>query len=583
MINSIPSNVKDINVTMGYPLRNSNVYSFFNLLLKIHSKGHKTFYHRYIKSILSHELINPILIKDIDITSKIRKENLIYLTQEELIDMDKSNDFIYQLVFSQWESPIDGITSCIKLIELLKRYYSQNIKSDLIDIELLYNINKIFLQIKLVSEKYNYLKNINSLRAIFKELCEMSATPFNGEPVKGIQIMGMLETRLLNYDNIIITSMNEGILPSGNKNNSFIPFQIKKDNDLQTFKEKDAVFAYHFYRIIQRAQNIWMTYNTEPDAMNNGEVSRFITQLEVENIHKINKSILIPKTPVIKKYKESYIKSEVIIKTLNELVENGISASILSLYVLDKIKFFDSYILKINEKKIEETIASSTLGNIIHDILEDIYKPYQGKKIFEKELNEMNNNVNTALEKISKRYVMKKNLIKGKNVIIIETAKKYVERIINLDREAINNGNTLKILLIEKRFNTIVEYENREYRFKGKVDRVDEYNGVVRIIDYKSGKKLYKKDVEIKNIEEIKTEKGIYNLQLMIYALGLHEEIGNKNIKSGIISLKNMKDGVLEGKCAGETQFTEDNLNLYKKEIFGLIDDILNKDMVIEN
>ena len=583
MINSIPSNVKDINVTMGYPLRNSNVYSFFNLLLKIHSKGHKTFYHRYIKSILSHELINPILIKDIDITSKIRKENLIYLTQKELIDMDKSNDFIYQLVFSQWESPIDGITSCIKLIELLKRYYSQNIKSDLIDIELLYNINKIFLQIKLVSEKYNYLKNINSLRAIFKELCEMSATPFNGEPVKGIQIMGMLETRLLNYDNIIITSMNEGILPSGNKNNSFIPFQIKKDNDLQTFKEKDAVFAYHFYRIIQRAQNIWMTYNTEPDAMNNGEVSRFITQLEVENIHKINKSILIPKTPVIKKYKESYIKSEVIIKTLNELVENGISASILSLYVLDKIKFFDSYILKINEKKIEETIASSTLGNIIHDILEDIYKPYQGKKIFEKELNEMINNVDTALEKISKRYVMKKNLIKGKNVIIIETAKKYVERIINLDREAINNGNTLKILLIEKRFNTIVEYENREYRFKGKVDRVDEYNGVVRIIDYKSGKKLYKKDVEIKNIEEIKTEKGIYNLQLMIYALGLHEEIGNKNIKSGIISLKNMKDGVLEGKCAGETQFTEDNLNLYKKEIFGLIDDILNKDILIEN
>ena len=326
-----------------------------------------------------------------------------------------------------------------------------------------------------------------------------------------------------------------------------------------------------------------MTYNTEPDAMNNGEVSRFITQLEVENIHKINKSILIPKTPEIKKYKESYIKSEVIIKTLNELVEHGISASILSLYVLDKIKFFDSYILKINEKKIEETIASSTLGNIIHDILEDIYKPYQGKKIFEKELNEMINNVDTALEKISKRYVMKKNLIKGKNVIIIETAKKYVERIINLDREAINNGNTLKILLIEKRFNTIVECENKEYRFKGKVDRVDEYNGVVRIIDYKSGKKLYKKDVEIKNIGEIKTEKGIYNLQLMIYALGLHEEIGNKNIKSGIISLKNMKDGVLEGKCAGETEFTEENLNLYKKEIFGLIDDILNKDMLIEN
>ena len=121
----------------------------------------------------------------------------------------------------------------------------------------------------------------------------MSATPFNGQPVKGVQIMGMLETRLLNYDNIIITSMNEGILPSGNKNNSFIPFQIKKDNDLQTFKEKDAVFAYHFYRIIKRAKNIWLTYNTEPDGLNNGEVSRFIKQIEIEKIQTINNQILL--------------------------------------------------------------------------------------------------------------------------------------------------------------------------------------------------------------------------------------------------------------------------------------------------
>ena len=147
------------------------------------------------------------------------------------------------------------------------------------------------MQIKISSKKFDYLKSINSLKVIFKELCEISSTPFNGDPIKGLQIMGMLETRLLNYKNIIITSMNEGILPVGNNTNSFIPFEIKRENNLQTFKEKDAVFAYHFYRLIQRAQNIWMLYNTEPDSMNNGEISRFITQIEVEGIHNVNANI----------------------------------------------------------------------------------------------------------------------------------------------------------------------------------------------------------------------------------------------------------------------------------------------------
>ena len=583
VINSTPKNVKDINVTMGYPLKNSNIYSFFNLLLKIHSKGQKSFYHKHIISALSHELINPILIKDVDVSAEIKNENLIYLTKKEIIEIDKSNDFIYQLIFSKWNNPMDGINSCIELISLLKKYYSENLQSDLINLELLYNINKVFLQIKLVSEKFNYLKNINSLKAVFKELCEMNSTPFSGEPVKGLQIMGMLETRLLNYDNIIIASMNEGVLPSGNNNNSFIPFEIKKANNLQTYKEKDAIFAYHFYRIIQRAKNIWMTYNTEPDTMNNGEISRFITQLEVEGVHKIKKSILIPKTPVIRKYQEKYIKSPLVIEKLNLLIENGVSASMLSLYVLDKIKFFENYVLCIKEEKMEETIASSTLGNIIHDALEEIYKKYEGQNILEKHLEQMIIEVPKIVNKISKEYVNEKNLYKGKNVIIIETAKKYVIRIIKLDKTAIKKGNKIKIISVERKFESIIKGVKSNYKLKGKIDRIDEYNGVIRIIDYKTGKKLYKRDLEIKSIDELKTEKGVYNLQLIIYALGLYEKIDRKILKSGIISLKNMKDGVLEGKIEGETEINEDNLNFYKKEIISLIDEILNKDIYLEN
>ncbi len=580
MINSIPKNVKDLNITMGYPLNNSSIYSFFNILFKIHSKPKRVFYYKHILAVISHELITPILKKHIDIASEIKNQNLIYLDKKEIIEIDEPNKDVYKIIFSEWSDPAHAINSCIKLISIFKSYYSKESEFNSITIEFLYNINKVFLQIKLATEKFNFLKNINSLKIIFKELCEMNSTPFNGEPVKGLQIMGMLETRLLNYNNIIITSMNEGILPA-TFNNSFIPFEIKKSNNLQTYKEKDAVFSYHFYRIIQRAKNVWMTYNTEPDTINNGEISRFITQIEVEGIHKIKKNILVPKTPILKKNKEKYIKSSLVIQKINSSIKEGITTSMLSLYVYDKIRFFERYVLKIKEEKIEESMASNTLGNIIHESLERVYKKLEGKNLTIKGLDQIAVTIPKVVERIARKYVNEKNLKRGKNVIMIETAKKYVLRGIELDKKEITSGNSIKIIGVEKEFK--IKINNENYTLKGKIDRVDEYNGIMRVIDYKTGKKLYKRDLEVKNCKELKDKKGIYNLQLIIYMLGLFEKTKRNKIKSGIISLKNMKDGVLEGKFEGEVLISRNKTGLFENIIIEIIEEILDQNKVFEN
>ena len=582
LINSIPTNVKNINVTMGYPLKNSNIFSFFYLLLRVHSKNQSGFYYKHLLSILSHELISPILNKKKDICQKIKKENLIYMTMDEIIEIDKENKAIYKLLFSKWKDANKGISSCLKLIDLIKKYYLNNPGNDFINIELLYAINKIFMQIKISSKKFDYLKNINSLKVIFKELCEISSTPFNGEPIKGLQIMGMLETRLLSYKNIIISSMNEGVLPVGNNNNSFIPFEIKKANNLQTFKEKDAVFAYHFYRLIQRAENLWMLYNTEPDSMNNGEVSRFIRQIEVEGIHKVNSHILIPGTPIKYKTETVYKKTPNVQKKLETLFSSGISASMLCLYSLDKIKFFENYILGLKEDKIEETIASSTLGNIIHDALELLYKEHVGKQLDIKSLNKLKDSVNDSVLFTAEKYVKKRNLKKGKNVIIIETAKKYVERVIDIDMNELDKGNSIKIIAIEKEFDSILKDNVKEYKIRGKIDRIDEINGKLRVIDYKSGKKLYKGNLEVKEISEIRNEKGIYNLQLLFYMVGIYKEIKAKFIKSGIISLKNTNDGVLEGIYEGKNILSVENIMSFEKELITMINEILDKNIMFE-
>ena len=582
LINSIPTNVKNVNVTMGYPLKNSNIFSFFHLLLRVHSKNESGFYYKHLLSILSHELVSPILNKKTDICQKIKKENLIYMTLDEIIEIDKENTAIYKLLFSKWKDANKGISSCLKLIDHIKKYYLKNSGNDFINIELLYAINKIFMQMKISSKKFDYLKNINSLKVIFKELCEICSTPFNGEPIKGLQIMGMLETRLLNYKNIIISSMNEGILPVGNNNNSFIPFEIKKVNNLQTFKEKDAVFAYHFYRLIQRAENVWMLYNTEPDSMNNGEVSRFIRQIEVEGIHKVSSHILIPGTPIKYKTETVYKKTPNVQKKLESLFSSGISASMLCLYSLDKTKFFENYILGLKEDKIEETIASSTLGNIIHDALELLYKERVGKQLDMKSLKKLKDRVDNSILFTAEKYVEKRNLKKGKNVIIIETAKKYVNRVIDIDLNELDKGNYIKIIAIEKEFDSTLKDSTKEYKIRGKIDRIDEINGKLRVIDYKSGKKLYKGNLEVKEISEIRNEKGIYNLQLLFYMVGIYKEVKAKFIKSGIISLKNTNDGLLEGIYEGKNSLSVENIMSFEKELITMINEILDKNIMFE-
>jgi len=583
LLNSIPRNVKNINVTMGYPLKNSNIYSFFYLLLSIHTKSQNKFYYKSVISLVSHELISPVLNKGIDLRKKIRDENLIYMSKKDLIDLDNENQKIYRLLFSKWNNANNCISSCIELIDFIKKYYSKNPENDFINLELLLHINKIFLQIKISCEKLDYLKNINSLKVLFKELCEMSASPFSGEPIKGLQIMGMLETRLLNYKNIIVTSVNEGILPVGNSNSSYIPFEIKKANQLQTFKEKDAVFAYHFYRLIKRAQKIWLIYNTEPDAMNNGEESRFIRQIEVEGIHSVNKNLLISKTPVNQNMEPFYKKTKLVEEKLNTIIKNGVSASMLCQYAMDQIKFFETYVLGLREENIEETIASSTIGNIVHDSLELIYKDYVGKKLIIEDLEKMKRKINTTVQNIIGNYVREENIYKGKNIIIVETVKEYVKKVIDLDQKTIEKGNILKIIAVEREFENEIKHGGEKFKIRGKIDRIDELNGEIRVIDYKSGKKLNKRNLTIKDSEELTKEKGIYNLQLLIYVLGIKEEFKEKTIKSGIINLKNISEGVMEGVFNGKTDLSNKDMENYKKRIIMIITDILNKNKLFEN
>ena len=212
--------------------------------------------------------------------------------------------------------------------------------NNLLPLEYLYRFNQIFNTLETLNDTFSHINSVTTLFNLYRELIKSETLDFKGEPLKGLQIMGMLESRVLDFETVIITSVNEGLLPAGKSNNSFIPFDVKLENKLPTYKEKDAVYTYHFYRLLQRTKTAYILYNTEPDVLNGGEKSRFITQLEVEGKHDISSNVVATHVPSVEKKLRTVNKSPQIIETLDQVAKRGFSPSSLTNYIRNPINFY---------------------------------------------------------------------------------------------------------------------------------------------------------------------------------------------------------------------------------------------------
>ena len=271
----------------------------------MHKDNKKQFYYKDIITLLSNPTLSVLFNEQNtnlaqNLIDVIHKNNLVYLKKDQLCELLPEKSNILNLLFGSWNNSLEiALESISNLIFSLKSILDIDKTQNALALEYLYKFSTVFNSINKLNLKYNYIGSIKSFYSVYKELLSSETLDFKGEPLKGLQIMGMLESRVLDFETVIISGVNEGILPSGKSNNSFIPFDVKLENQLPTYKEKDAVYTYHFYHLLQRSKNIYIIYNTEPDALNGGEMSRFITQLEVEGIHRVNHSVIAPKTPQI--------------------------------------------------------------------------------------------------------------------------------------------------------------------------------------------------------------------------------------------------------------------------------------------
>jgi hypothetical protein len=432
---------------------------------------------------------------------------------------------------------------------------------------------------------------VASLHVVYKQIIELAAVSFEGEPLSGLQIMGVLESRVLDFDTVIITSMNEGNFPAGKSQNSFIPYDVKRERGLPTFKEKDAIYTYHFYHLLQRAKNVYLLYNTESEGLDAGEKSRFITQLEVEKQpkHELKHEFFNAFLPENILAPICIPKSESVMQRLKTLAETGFSPTSLAAYIRNPIDFYFKQILKINQiEEVEETVAANTLGTIIHKVLETLYKPFIDQFLtaahVEQALTLFQAEVLVQFEAIYKKGDLKK----GQNLLAFEVAKRNVYNFLQMELANILAGDTVKILALEQ--NHTASLINAKLPFpvliKGNVDRIELRNGQIRIIDYKTGK-VEPRNLKLKQweglTENIKNDKII---QLLSYAFITQETYKNLPLEVGIISFKNLKEGfmpfVFEADKVATSLINQDITKPFLDEITNLLMQIFDTNLDFE-
>lgn len=589
LLNSIPESIDAINITMGMPLTAVPLAALFEELFYIHKQNAKSFYHKDLVPILSNPFIRPLFNSEQEnisdfIIRHIQSENIVNISISELKELSRDKSNVISLLFEEWDSPQKALTACSKLILAIKATMDKKKSKHILYLEYLYRFNEIFNSLDFIISKSIHINSLETLKSLYRELIKGETLDFQGEPLQGLQIMGMLESRVLDFETVIMISVNEGILPAGKSQNSFIPFDVKIENKLPTYKEKDAVYAYHFYRLLQRAKNVHLIYNTEPDVLNGGEPSRFITQLDIDKTHNINHTIITSKVSTTTSKHTRIDKTSDVMKQITAVAQKGFSPSSLTNYIRNPLDFYAQRILNVREfDDVEETIASNTLGTTVHNALEDLYKPFINQMLSVEILKKTKTKIEDTVEKYLKKEFKKGTVNKGKNLIIFEVAKRYVNNIIDMDINNLEQGHSISILALEKKSDITLNIPELNFPVKliGTVDRVDTFDETLRIIDYKTGK-VEPSNLKIIDWDDFTKDYKKYSkpFQVLTYAYMMNTEKPFSNpINAGIISLKNLNKGFMPFSENKNINIDQESLTVFYEQLKQLILEICNPDI----
>lgn len=521
VLNTLPLEIGTVNVTMGYPMSGSDIYSLMNNIsaLQLHVRKQKdgwAFYHKQVWSIFSSGIIASMMdgqarqrVKEIKTAAKY------YIPQSDFAGIE-----LFELIFRPVVT--DAKATSAEQIKAFAQY----------QLDVLSNLGAKMTRMSGMELEVHFAKqyylSVNRLKSQVLSILPMTYTrllqsliggisvPFNGEPLKGLQIMGPLETRALDFKNLIVLSCNEGTFPHRSVSSSFIPPELRKGFGLPTYENQDAVWAYYFFRMIQRAENVWLLYDSRTEGLKSGEESRYIKQLEYQYKYPLMDRSVVGYDLKIPEGEDVIAKTDEDVEIMKKMT---FSASSIEKYLSCPAKFYYTYVKRLKvETEVSESLDNSMLGIVFHDTMLALYKGGEALQAeFDMSRENVLANVKKPLEVITKQYIewllsQKKEIIgpkirtlikrqlnadeiAGRNLVFEEILNKYVVKTLQTDLALMEEYNTDRFRVIGLELERFWDFNG--HKFKGYIDRMDSFrDDEVRIVDYKTGK-VDEKEVKI--------------------------------------------------------------------------------------
>lgn len=606
VLNAIPEQIRRINVTMGYPLAGTPVASLIEYILALQKNvryidRNPLFYFRDVLPVLNHRYIlstSPEIISSL--VKEITENNKIYISHTEL-----GKTPLLEILFT----PVTGVEAfsdyLIKVLEELNKVMSALSdeeeedapqRTNDLEQEFIFHYFTTVNRMKEVMKDARIEMKIDTFFRLLKRVTDTITIPFHGEPLSGLQIMGVLETRALDFDRLIILSMNEGIFPQRKAANSFIPYNLRRGFGLPTYEHQDSVWAYHFYRLIERASHVSLLYDTRSNGLQTGEVSRFVHQLHYHYEVPMRDKLVVYNVSSSKTPPLAVPKREDIMCRLDAYRKGGskaISASAINTYLDCPLKFYFSVVEGIREEEeVSETIESDVFGSILHKVMEELYNPFQGKMVTVDLLKAIRKDTALLTGAIARAFAsefFKTEVVRsltGQNYLIGEMIRKYVEKILERD------GKLTPFVYIEseRKINGLISLsDHSEIRLKGFIDRVDEVRDAIRIIDYKSGSgtTTFSSIESLFNKEEKDRAKAVMQVFMYCWMYAHLTENKGKTIQPGIYYVRSLFSDPFDPSVyhrieRGKSEKVEDfsgYAQAFEEGLRGCLDEIFNPEI----
>ncbi|HEY6915284.1 MAG TPA: PD-(D/E)XK nuclease family protein, partial [Paludibacter sp.] len=558
LLHSLPTQIGKVNVTMGFPLKSTPVSGLiehiFELQRRMRVSGERiSFYHQTVSNILNHQYISLLCNAEANrLTHQMAVNNWIYIDANEL----NKNELLSTIFVPQTDTQafLPYLMQILRSLQNGWQQASDETHNYQLECDFLYQyyvtINRMSDILK--AKPVEVDMNMDTLVRLTRQLTAGITIPFVGEPLDGLQVMGVLETRGLDFENLIITSFNEGIFPTKNSTNSFIPYNLRRGFELPTTEHQDAITAYNFYRLIHRAKRIFFLYDSRTEGMQTGEVSRFMHQLYyhygVEAKKKsISFDIGFDNAQAIQVEKTPAVMEKLLRFTSTEEYSPSLSASSINTYIDCPLQFYLTKVEVVEQaEEVVETVEANMFGSLFHKVMENLYLPYKGQMIQSDDFDLMIKNTlkidNEIHSAFNTEYFKRKTgtfiPLEGNNLLIASVLRKYILQVLKVDKKHA----PFRYISSEERCSIQYPIHSGELNvnLKGFIDRIDEKEGRLRILDYKTGTGK----LDFKNLNEVfehnKENRPKFVLQTFLYGIFYKEQAEGKKITPGIYYIRDV-------------------------------------------